>query len=260
MSTTLRALLTSTAISALLVGCSGLAIGGPAPGGLDGRTFLSTRVTQNGVDRPLVAGSRIRLTFQADGNLAAHAGCNSIGGAWKLDGGSLSFTGGSMTEMACDHPRMDQDGWLADLLGRQPTVMLSGNDLVLTAGDTVITLLDREVAEPDLPVVGPRWQIESIVTGDVATGGGMSGSITFGADGRATFDTGCNTGGAGYTVDGPTIRFTDVVTTKRACAPGQAASEGPMLALFRAPAVSWSFDASRLSLRDGANGLDFRAG
>jgi len=33
-----------------------------------------------------------------------------------------------------------------------------------------------------------------------------------------------------------------------------------MLALLRASAVTWSVDAKRLSLRDGANGLDFRAG
>ena len=260
MSTTLRALLTSAAAIALLAGCTNLGIGAPPTGGLDGRTFLSTRVTQNGADRPLVAGSRIRLTFHDDGNLGANAGCNSIGGAWKLDGDVLVYTGGSMTEMACDQPLMDQDTWLADLLGKRPTVALSGNDLVLTAGGTVVTLLDKEVAEPDLPVVGPLWQLESVVNGDVVMGGGLSGSIAFGADGRATFDTGCNTGGAGYTVDGSKIRFTDVVTTKRACTQEGAASEGPMLALLRAPAVTWSVDADRLSLRDGANGLDVRAG
>lgn len=91
-------------------------------------------------------------------------------------------------------------------------------------------------------------------------GGGLWGSIAFGADGRATFDTGCNTGGAGYSVDGSGLRFTDVVTTKRACTQEGAASEGPMLALLRASAVTWSVDANRLSLRDGASGLDFRAG
>jgi len=36
-----------------------------------------------------------------------------------------------------------------------------------------------------------------------------------------------------------------VVTTKRACAQDQAAAEGPMLALLRAPGVSWSVDANR---------------
>jgi len=259
MSTTLRALLASAAATVLLAACANLGIGGPPPGSLDGRTFLSTRVTRDGADRPLVAGSRIRLTFQADGTLGANAGCNSIGGAWKLEGGILVYSGASMTEMACDQPLMDQDSWLVELLGKHPTVALTGNDLVLTTGDTVITLLDREVAEPDLPVVGPSWQLESIVTGDVVMGGGLAGSITFGADGRATFDTGCNTGGAGYTVDGSTLRFADVVTTKRACAQDQAAAEGPMLALLRAPGVTWSVDANRLSLRDGMNGLDFRA-
>ena len=120
MSTTLRALLASAAATVLLAACANLGIDGPPPGSLDGRTFLSTRVTRDGADRPLVAGSRIRLTFQADGTLGANAGCNSIGGAWKLEGGMLVYSVGSMTAMACEQPLMDQDTWLDACPARPP--------------------------------------------------------------------------------------------------------------------------------------------
>ena len=55
------------------------------PMSVDGRTFLSTDVTQDGEERPLVDGTQIRLAF-SDGQLSASAGCNTIGGTYSIDG------------------------------------------------------------------------------------------------------------------------------------------------------------------------------
>jgi len=49
-----------------------------------GRTFLSTAVTEGDQDRPLVPGTRLRVTFE-DGFVRADAGCNHLTGraAWS---------------------------------------------------------------------------------------------------------------------------------------------------------------------------------
>jgi heat shock protein HslJ len=116
------------------------------PSTLDGSEWLSTSVTEDGADQPLVEGTQVRLRF-VDGQLAASAGCNSIGGAYRLDGGRLFFEGGAMTEMGCDEPRHAQDDWLLGFLGSRPAIAQDGDKLTLTSGGTVVAFLDAEVAE-----------------------------------------------------------------------------------------------------------------
>src|SRR5262245_37517540 len=88
----------------------------PAPSGgtsaedLEGRVFLSQSVTEGGAPRALVDGTRLQLEFH-DASVGGNAGCNSLGGRYALTGGKLVVTDATMTEMACDAPRMDQEAW-----------------------------------------------------------------------------------------------------------------------------------------------------
>jgi heat shock protein HslJ len=236
----------------LFAGCSGA-----APAQLEGRTFLSTGVTEKGAARPLVPGTSIRLTFSRDSQLGAHAGCNHMGGTYRIDGSTLVFEGGSMTEMGCDEPRHKQDDWVFGFLGSTPTVALAGNDLVLTAGDVVIRLLDREIAEPDLPLVGPTWTVNSIVTGDAVSSipDGVVATLTFDQGGRVAVHTGCNQGGGSYAVEGNRIRFADVVLTKMACDGARAQMEAAVLAVLQAQDLNYSIDARSLTVQTGGQGL-----
>ena len=249
----LRSLLPAILIPViLLAGCFGAA---PAP--LDGRTFLSTSVTDKGVDRPLVPGTSIRLTFGKDGQLGVNAGCNHMGGSYRIDGGILRFEGGAMTEMGCDEPRHKQDDWVFGFLGSRPAVALSGNDLTLTAGDVVIRLVDREIADPDLPLVGPTWTVNSIVSGDTVSSipEGVLATLAFGADGRVAVATGCNQGGGSYAVEGGRIRFAEIVLTKMACDGARGKMEAAVLAVLQAEALTYTIEAGSLSLQAGAQGL-----
>ncbi len=142
--------------------------GGPGEPGqsldLTGRTFLSTRATQGGSDDPpLQPGTEIRLSFMDDGRIVASAGCNTMSGTYRLDGATLRVGNVGVTEMGCDPARHAQDEWLFGPLGSGPAVALAGDDLTLTAGDVVVTLTDREVAEPDLPLVGTTWTVASLI-------------------------------------------------------------------------------------------------
>lgn len=224
---------------------------------LDGRTFLSTGVTVDGEPFDLVDGTSIQLMFRDGGELGASAGCNSIGGTYRIEGGTLAFEGGGMTEMGCDPDRHAQDDWLVELLGARPTITLAGNDLALTAGTTVVRLLDREVAQPDLGLVGPVWTVDSIITDDTVASApnGAIATLQFFADGRVDVASGCNAGGGRYEVSESAIQFSDLVKTDMACTDGRGDLEAAVMAILNAGPLTAAIDADKLTLMAGPNGL-----
>lgn len=224
---------------------------------LDGRTFLSIEVTENGVARPLVAGTRIRISFEKDGNLGAHAGCNSMGGAYTIEGGRLVVDSMFMTEMACDGDLGAQEQLLSTFLGSKPTLTLNGNELTLANATIVMKLLDREVADPDLPLVGPVWRVHTILTGGAAASlpAQIVATIIFNVDGTVGIETGCNSGGGKYTISGNTITFEPPIMTLRMCMGPEAEMEAAVMAVVGAGAAKATIEASNLTLEAGANGL-----
>jgi heat shock protein HslJ len=254
----------------LAVLVSGCAYGGPGAGAgnaqgprLGGRTFLSTAVTENAAPRQLFEGSRIRLRFD-QGRLNADAGCNQLSGAYTVDGSELVIGSLSMTEMGCLPPeRAEQDTWLADLLGSRPTITVSGDVLVLRAGSTEITLLDREVADADRALVGPRWQVESIITGDAVSSmpAAVEAHVTFTADGRVSGSTGCNQFSGAYQATANNITFGQIGMTKKACTGGVKTVEMAVTVLFDGRPVPYRIEADQLTMTypDGTGGLQLRA-
>lgn len=231
------------------------------PARLDGRAFLSTSVIQGGAERPLVAGTSIRLDFN-DGRIGASAGCNLFGGDYRLDGIRLIVTGGAMTEMGCDDARHAQDDWLFGFLGAGPNATLAGSELTLVIGDTLIRLIDREVAQPDLPLVGPTWTVDSIVAGDTVSSAllGVSAWLRFTADGRFEMETGCNAGGGRVMGDETTLRFSEIATTKRACDGPEGDMEFTMLAVLSGGPVAYTIESDTLRFSAGGRGLILKGG
>lgn len=232
---------------------------GSAPAGLDGHTFLSTQVLIDGRQHVLVPGTRIRLEFR-DGRIGASAGCNQLGGAYRLDGDVLVVTDPAVTEMGCDPARQAQDEWLFGLLGRRPVVSFDGDELTLMLDTTVIGMVDRRILEPDLPLVGTGWILVSILSGEVASSvpAGVRASLRFGDDGQVAVQTGCNSGGGRYRIDGDRIVFGNLVLTKRACVGPEGQVEAAVLAVLGAGEVRFGIDGSTLRLVAGSAGLDFR--
>src|SRR5918999_3942024 len=207
-----------------------------APGaGLDGTEWLSTAVTEDGADRPLVDGTRLRLDF-ADGQLGASAGCNTFGGPYRIEDGLLIVEGGAMTEMGCDDERHAQDDWLFGFLGSRPSVAQEGDTLTLSANGTVISLQDREVAEPDLPLAGTTWTVDSIITGDAVSSvpGGAVATLVFTDTGQVEVDTGCNTGSGAYEVTDGTLRIGQLMRTLAGCDCPSGQLEAAVLAVLNA--------------------------
>jgi heat shock protein HslJ len=260
----------STFITVLVVGvlaaACGLPLGEPGddepdPGDLAGRTFLSVAVTESGVARPLVAATQVRLQFGNDGRLGASAGCNSMGGTYRLDGARLVVEAAGMTAMGCDAELHAQDDWLSGFLAGAPGLAVAGEQIALSSGGTVIQLVDEEVADPDLPLVGQRWVVAGVRTRDAvwSVPFDASASIAIAADGTVVVETGCHTGRTTATTDGDQLRFGELALTPHACREEAVVDlERAVLTVVGAPSVTWSVDADQLTLDAGGAGLDFR--
>lgn len=228
---------------------------------LDGLTFLSTEVTEAGEPRALVPGTRIRLSFQ-DGRIAASAGCNSMGSTYRVDEGLLRIGEAAVTEMGCDEPRHRQDDWLFGLLGEGPRVELVDDTLTLTLDATVITLLDRQITDPDRPLVGTRWVLDGIIVGQVASSvpDGVEAWIELADDTTVSLHTGCNSGSGTVDIRNGTVTFSAIGLTRVKCEGARGEVERAMLAVLVEGDVDYTIEASLLELSRGENGLTFVAG
>ncbi len=227
------------------------------PDFINDKTYISVDVS----GATLVPGTTIRITFQ-DGQLTAQAGCNTMSGAYSIVDGKLIADGPwAMTEMGCDPARMAQDQWLANFLGSGPTIDVDEDSITLTSGETVVKLVDREVAQPDRQLTGQIWTLNSIITGDAVSSvpTGVTATLQFNDDGTVSFNSGCNSGGGNYSVDGQAITFANLVTTEMACPGPQSDVEAAFLAVLGAAADDFVIDADQLTLTAGDSGLGFLA-
>lgn len=245
-----------------ILGACGL---GPGPGAaveVVGRTFLSTDVTEDGRPRDLVEGSRVRLTFD-DGQLSAQAGCNTMFAGYRIEDDVLRVDAVGGTEMGCPEDLMAQDAWLVDLLESGPVVAVDDATLTLAGAGTVLTLLDREVADPDRPLVGTPWQVDSLVSGDAVASvpGDAEARLTFRDDGTVEVLSGCNQGSAPYTYDegAGTLAVGEVVMTAVACEDERGELENAVLGVLGAGKLTVEVVGPGLTLSAGDRGLGLRA-
>jgi heat shock protein HslJ len=134
---------------------------------------------------------------------------------------------------------------------------LEGDELVLEDGETVITLLDREVADPDLPLIGPVWTVTAIIEGDAVSSvpEDVLATLVFTDDGQVMVTTGCNSGSGGVEVRTTTILFGDLALTRMACAGPAGEMEQAMLTVLSADVVRYEIEASILDLSIAGFGL-----
>lgn len=244
-----------------ITGCgqSGAAAPPPEAGGIWGRTFVSAPAAAGEESRRLVGGTSLRLGFQS-GGVTAEAGCNHLTGRAALDGDRLVVSDVGTTMMACTPELMDQDAWLTAFLQGRPRWRLDGDTLVLSAGTTRLRLVDIRAAEPDRPLAGPRWSLQSLIDGETAASvpAGADAHLSF-QDGRVTGSTGCTDIDGAATVGEGSITFSHLSTRARTCTPEFKALDRTVLGLLRGK-LSYDVTGDRLTLTraDGA-GLDLRA-
>jgi heat shock protein HslJ len=242
-----RPLVAGLLVTLLTAACGSSSTGGTGsqPPGVEGRTFV---------------GEEVRIEFR-NGEISAWAGCNTMGGDYRIDGDRLVVGELAMTQMACPD-RPDRDEWLSSLLSASPEVGLDGDELTLRTGTETLVLLDREVALPDRALTGTRWQLSTMIEGEVAGSVpvGVEAWIEFADDGTVGYDDGCNIGGGDVEVDGATLRFSDLVATARGCEGDSAVVQAAFGRVVQVGAdVGYEIEASTLRLAVGEVGLHFAA-
>src|SRR5690606_28994967 len=136
------------------------------------------------------------------------------------DGDQLVVDNVGGTEMGCDSERHEQDEWLAAFLQGRPTLALEGETLTLDDGTDTIVLVDREIADPDRPLEGTEWVVNSIVDGDAVSS--VPGAPDVEAwlrfeDGRMEGFDGCNSFGGDAEVGERSVAVQNVVSTLIGC-------------------------------------------
>ena len=226
--------------------------GGPMTDPLTDSTFTSTSVR----GRDLVADTAVRVSFE-DGQLGLSAGCNSMGGAYSLDGDRLVIDGPMRsTEMACDPPLMDQDSWLSGWFADGLTWRLDADRLTLTGADVVMELTAGNVA---VGTVEGIWQLETILNGETASSVPAEVKVpTLEINrGRVSVYTGCNRGDATIEVTEESIAFGPLRLTRMACSESAMQVEAAIAAALDGSAP-YTVTADRLTIGDDRAGLVWR--
>ncbi|MFI7065074.1 META domain-containing protein [Kribbella sp. NPDC050124] len=246
-----------------LTACGNEVVAAGDTGGLPvGTSYLSVQVTEDGKDKQLAPGTRLRLDFTKEGSLGFDAGCNQMGGDASLNGGTLTMASYGGTEMSCG-PAVDaQEKWLGELLAGGPTWKLEGDRLTITRGSTTIVLRDRKVVEPDLPLAGTIWNVDGLVTKEVVDHyhSVPPATLTIVGD-RVSGSTGCNQFHGTVTQTGSTLTFGSLIVTDKGCSGDALRLQDGVLARLKGN-LTYTIDHDRLQLRrsDGTVGLDLVAG
>jgi heat shock protein HslJ len=119
----------------------------------------------------------------------------------------------------------------------------------MTSDDTVIVLVDEEVAVPDRDLVGTGWQLDSVTTAGAVNSvpAGVRSMIEFDDEGAVVAFLGCNWARGSYDVRGDVLRFGPLATTKKACPPPASDVESE-LSTFLNGSVVYSIDGDTLIL------------
>lgn len=249
----------TSATVALVVGACGSGDGRSSAAGesIEGRTFLSTSV----IGRDLVPDTQVLITFR-DGTLSVQAGCNHLGTAYSLRDGVLvaDSDGMSMTEIGCDQLLHQQDEWLAGFFTSSPSVELAGPELTLssTSDGAAIHLVDREVADPDRPLLGTTWLVDSVISGDAVSSAPDGGRVTLeffdDSSFRASAD-GCTSGTGAVEIGEGSLVFAPFAVDGIGC-PGP---WNETLEVLGAGEATYTIEAARLTIRAGDRGISLAA-
>ncbi len=104
--------------------------------GLEDRTWVVDELNIDGTMTAPADGVTSYALFE-EGTVAGGAGCNNYTGGYETDGGSITIGPLAATRMFCEGA-MDQETAYFVLLEQVDSYKVSGNDLTLSNGDTVL--------------------------------------------------------------------------------------------------------------------------
>ncbi|CAM5498974.1 hypothetical protein SAVIM338S_03582 [Streptomyces avidinii] len=218
---------------------------------VDGRTLTGPAAA-----RMTVEPAREGHAGQATGNY----GCNGFTAALAFDTSStVTVTPGSSTEMACEDMAFETAfGKL--FRGRLTIERGSAEEVTLKAPGGNAIALTSKPRTPDAPLVATAWTVNSLVDGagaaSVPAGAEGAARFTVGADGSASGSLGCNRFNAPATVEGDSLIFGPLTTTRMACEGPAGDLERTLTELFGSGPLRWKVNGDALDLTaDTGKGL-----
>ncbi len=121
----------------LLAGC-GKADPRTDPSRLEGVEWVLDAASTGSLVDKVPDQSRVDLQFQ-DGEIRGKAACNSYGGSYEADDGSISFGEMMQTAMGCEEDVLALESAYLDALGASTGYQVSDAGLVLTGGQVALT-------------------------------------------------------------------------------------------------------------------------
>jgi heat shock protein HslJ len=97
------------------------------------RTFVIERITHDGADVAIVAGSHPTISFSAT-SMTIDTGCNTIGGNYTLSNSTLSLSDAGGTTKGCTEALVDQERLLSAIVTGSTTVERAGDGLTIRTG------------------------------------------------------------------------------------------------------------------------------
>lgn len=235
------------------------------PEDLWGRTFVSTRVTENGQPRALVDGTRIEMTFFVERDrrgLRWELGCNFFGTGVEITPDRLIVDEIETSDQGCRSDYQVQDDWLADFIGSDPSWELRDDKLSLTSGETIIEL--EPAPSGDLEDLWGR----TFVSTRVIEGGeprplisGTSIELTFFEErGRrgARWSAGCNTFGTSIAITPDRLVLGEIGGTQKGGSP-ECQDQDDWLAGFLGSDPNWELRDDTLTLTSGETIIELEA-
>jgi len=255
----------ATLVVLLLAGCTRLGPGAggsvtpdPSVGATDVvGAWVLVRGTQDGSAIEVPDDWRVTLNLSADGEVGGQA-CNHYGGTYELDGGRISFSAMSMTEMACEEPMMTVEAAYHAALAEVTGVERGGDRLTLR-GDAVELVLELLPPVPDAALQDTAWVLDSLIQGEAVSSVQGEPGLKLKADGTLSGSTGCRDFSGAYVVIGDEVEVTSLATTDQACAAELESQDAFVLGVMEGGfSVAIEGDGLTLGKTDGT-GLGYRA-
>ena len=206
--------------------------------------------TSGGAELPLPPGGQATLVVEED-SLGGTAFCNGYGGEYDVEGRTLVLRGLGGTDMGCAPDLMAAEAaYLEVLRASRFDVRLEGEQLVLEADRGVL----RFQPLPPVPVrelVGTRWALETLVTGEVASSTvGEPAVLELRDDGTVTGSTGCREFTGTWDTFGDEVRFPDFGSETVVECPAELAEQDGQVFSVLGDGFSVAIDGDVLTVTD----------
>ncbi|MFI2369993.1 META domain-containing protein [Streptomyces sp. NPDC018833] len=152
------------------------------------------------------------------GRAMGNYGCNHFGADITIKGDTVTVGPGEMTEMGCDKKVQGFEDTLRAAFSGKLKAKVTDGRLTLTTekGDAIAM-----TAEQPAPLIGTRWTVDSLVSGETATSlpAGTEGKahLTIAEDGTVGGSLGCNRFSSTAKVSGDSITLGRLASTRKLC-------------------------------------------